>query len=382
MAAQTCLLVSGIFPPEVGGPARFVPDVAEGLVARGWRCGVVTLGHPMQSDARFDFEVTRVPRRPLPIRIAATVRAIATHAAVADVVLSNGLLIESAMASGLARKPLVVKVVGDDVWERATRRGWTGDDLEHFQARGDGARVRCARAARRHALEQASRIVAPSQYTASLVRRWLPSRPTIDVIPNAVREGNGRAVDLPPHVRALRKIAMVGRLVPLKRVGAVIEVLRSLPDAALIVIGDGPARAALEERSRHLGTESRTVFTGRVPAETIVPTLRGCDLLVVNSTTENCPHAILDAFAARLPIVATRVGGVPEMIRHGTSGLLVPLDDSCGLTSAIRLVLDDASLAARLRAGAAAAGARFSWPSMIDRIERVLREAAGHSSAC
>ena len=124
-------LPTGIFPPDIGGPASYVPRIARALVERGHAVEVITLSDAPHDDAPYPFVVQRIPRgmARLP-RMARTIARIAQAARRAEVVFANGLFIEAVLARGLVRRPLVMKVVGDWAWERATLNRQTADSLE------------------------------------------------------------------------------------------------------------------------------------------------------------------------------------------------------------------------------------------------------------
>jgi glycosyltransferase involved in cell wall biosynthesis len=144
------LIVTGIFPPDIGGPATYVPQIAEGLAQRGHAVTVVTLSDRFDhEDGVYPFRVIRLPRRAFkPWRMGRTVLVLLRLGRRADVLFVNGLALESALANFVLRKPLVMKVVGDLAWERATGRGWTADDFEAFQRRRYGLRIELLKALR------------------------------------------------------------------------------------------------------------------------------------------------------------------------------------------------------------------------------------------
>jgi glycosyltransferase involved in cell wall biosynthesis len=164
----------------------------------------------------------------------------------------------------------------------------------------------------------------------------------------------------------------VGRLIPHKGIDQIIETLPMLPGVELLVIGDGPERAALEARARALGCDARVIFGGGLPPAEVVAQLRKADAFVLNSRYEGLPHVVLEAFAAGLPVVATAVGGTPELVREGESGLLVSPGDVVRLRAAIQTVLEDRALRDRLREGSQAVLARHSQPAMIDATQALL----------
>jgi glycosyltransferase involved in cell wall biosynthesis len=172
----------------------------------------------------------------------------------------------------------------------------------------------------------------------------------------------------------MRKMLFVGRLIPLKRVDALLSIVATLPDVALVVVGEGDQRAALERMAADLGIENRVEFTGAIGEEAVWSVLAQSSLLVLNSTTENCPHVLLEAMAMGLPVVSARVGGVPEIVQTGVNGVLVDPHDSSELRAAIQKILGDDRLRAELGAAAKASMARFSWRSTADAVATVLRE--------
>lgn len=324
------------------------------------------------------FPVTRIVREQFLLkRTAALVQAIAARARTADVVLAAGVLTETVLANTLASKPLAAKIVGDEVWERATRRGWTTLGLDAFQhARGD-RRARIARALRAASLRRVDRVIAPSAYTARLVSGWTSTPPPTTVVYNAAPPVTaGDAADPLPQLGRPR-IVMAGRLIPLKRIDGVIRMLRDLPGVTLIVIGSGESERELRALAASEQAEARVHFTGNLTQAALIDILRHSDLLVLNSSTENCPHVLLEASAVGLPVIATSVGGVPELIEDGITGWLVDPGDAKGMTARIREALADPSWRGRASEAARASAVGFSWPQHADAIDRMLRELAG-----
>jgi len=137
----------------------------------------------------------------------------------------------------------------------------------------------------------------------------------------------------------------VGRLEPQKAPLSLLEAFRAvaeaLPDARLVIVGEGSLKRAVQERIVHLGLESRVELRGPVEASAV---LGEAHLLVLASIYEGSPHVVLEAMAAGLPVVATRVGGVPDLVRHGETGFLVPPGDVQALADRIVRILANPSL--------------------------------------
>lgn len=353
-----------------------MPRLAEALVSRDWDVRVVTLSDAVDQGMPGDprWSVKRVDRRqPFLWRTAALTAAIAREARSADVIFVAGMLTEAAAANLRARKPMVAKIVGDEVWDRASRRGWTSLSLDAFQTARGGLRVRGARAIREWALGQVSLVVAPSRYTADLVRGWRRRPPPLAVIYNAAPPiaADSEADPLPGVPRP--RVVMAGRLIALKRVDGMIRLLRELPGAALVLVGSGECEGELRALAAAEGVQDRVHFVGSVTQPRLLAILAAADLLVLNSTTENCPHVILEAMASGLPVVATRVGGVPELVEDGVTGWLVDADDPAAMRSRIASALADAHWRQRAALATRQAAHRFNWSNHADEIDRTLR---------
>jgi glycosyltransferase involved in cell wall biosynthesis len=334
------LIVTGIFPPDIGGPATYVPQIAEGLAQRGHAVTVVTLSDRLDhEDGGYPFRVIRLPRRAFrPWRMGRTVLVLLRLGRRADVLFVNGLALESVLANFVLRKPLVMKVVGDLAWERATGRGWTADDFETFQRRRYGLRIELLKALRSWWTRRADRVIVPSRYLARWVAGWGVPAEKIVVIYNAVEPVDG-VEPLPVPLRTPVKAVTVGRLVPWKQVNGLLEALTEVPELGLVVVGDGPERPRLERRARELGVSDRVYFAGQRSKKEALGLMAACDLFVLNSAYEGLPHVVLEAMALGLPVVATAAGGTPEVVRDGETGLLVPLNGE--LTGTLKRVVND-----------------------------------------
>ena len=138
-------------------------------------------------------------------------------------------------------------------------------------------------------------------------------------------------------------LGIIGRLAPIKNMDMALRVLALLQhkNIHLIVVGDGTERAILEQRANQLGIAEKTHFWGW---ETDVAKIySGIDMLLLTSKNEGTPVTIIEAMASRVPVVATRVGGVPDVIQHGESGFLCKLDDDKKMAEQITFLLESPS---------------------------------------
>jgi glycosyltransferase involved in cell wall biosynthesis len=223
----------------------------------------------------------------------------------------------------------------------AVSRGWTGET----------AKVRAYDALDRLHLRWMDRVVCVSEGQAAKVRRAGVPTGRLVVIPNAIDAGRfdrpdpaarGELLGLFPGPVA-RVIGAAGRLSPEKGFEVLVEaaaiVARSDPSAGFALFGEGILRDELARRVAAAGLEGRFLLAGfRADLDRLLPHL---DVLVQSSFTEGMPNVILEACAAGVPVVATTVGGTPEVIEDGWSGHLVPPGDPAALAGRILDVLGD-----------------------------------------
>lgn len=363
------LLLPGIWPPDVGGPATHGPDFARFLVARGHGVRVVTMadGPPTERPC----PVETVSRRyPFPVRYSLLALRGTAAGRRADVIYASATYAAAAAASAASRTPLVAKLVSDPAYERAYRYNLFRGTLEDFQD-APGAHLAALRRARTLALARARTIVVPSAYLAGLARRFVPDPARVLVVPNPAPDVAARGVAPEPNT-----FVYAGRLTHQKALGVAIEAVGRVPGARLVVIGDGPERTALERRAREVGLNGRISFRGAQPRDEVLAALGGAWAAVLSSDWENLPHAAVEALAVGTPVVATSVGGVPEVVRDGVNGLLVPPGSPEAFAAALGRLVDDAALRNRLAGAAAASVAELSRDRVYGELERLLREAA------
>jgi glycosyltransferase involved in cell wall biosynthesis len=363
------LIVSGIWPPDVGGPASHAPEVAAFLEERSHQPRVLVTADapPAPRSYPVDWVSRRTPPGVRHLRALAAVRRLARGA---DVVYSTGMFGRSGAGSLLARRPYVLKLTADPAFERARRRGLFSGSLAEFQATYD-ARTLPFRVARDAIVRRAAHIVCPSAYLAELTVGWGMPAERVTVLPNPAPDLAG----LPERDELRRRhgfgeptLVFGGRLTEQKALDLAIEAARET-GVRLVIVGDGPDRARLEA----LGGAT---FLGAQPRERVLELFRAADATILSSSWENFPHSIVESLAAGTPVIATNVGGVGEVVDDGENGLLVPAGDGDALAAAVRQFFDDPSLADRLRANAVPSVERYSRERVYGRLLEILSGAA------
>lgn len=283
-----------------------------------------------------------------------------------DLLLASWAYPDAVGTARLARRlglPYVVKVHGSDINVQA------GFRLRRGQIAG--------------ALRGARAVVAVSDALAGKVRDLGVDAGRVNLLYNGVdgarfRPGDQaearRQLDLPADVPLL---LYVGNLKDSKGCVDLLEafpaVLGHHPAARLVMVGEGASRATLLARGRQLGIEDRLVLVGARPHDQLPVWMRAADLLSLPSHNEGVPNVVLEAMACGLPVVASRVGGIPEVLPE-TAGILVPAHDRVRLGAAlIEALARDWS-----REAITDYASRFSWEDNVQRLDRIIRDAAGH----
>jgi glycosyltransferase involved in cell wall biosynthesis len=368
------LIVSGIWPPDVGGPASHAPEVASFLRSRGHDVEVVTTAGapPAEQPYPVRWVSRRLPKGVRHVRGAALIRARARRA---DVVYTTGMFGRSAAGALAARRPYVVKLTADPAFERSRRRGLVDGDVDEFQAGGGGPAAALLRRARNFELRRAAHVFCPSAYLRELVVSWGVDAERVSVLPNPAPS----LPELPP--RELLKeslgvngatVAFAGRLTAQKSLERALEAVAAADGVSFLVAGEGPDRAPLEARARELGIADRVRFLGAQPRDRVVELFRAADATILSSSWENFPHTVVEALAVGTPVLAMDTGGVAEVVRDGVNGLLVPPGDTAALADAVRRYFGDPELRQRLRERAAESVADYSPGRVFGRLEDVL----------
>jgi glycosyltransferase involved in cell wall biosynthesis len=372
------LIVSGIWPPDVGGPASHAPDVAAFLCERGHDVEVVTTANAAPAIAGYPVHwiARSLPKGAIHAR---TAYEIARRAAHADVVYTTGMFGRSSLGASIAGRPYVVKLTADPAFERARRRGIVGGNVDEFQGGSGGTASRVLRIARDAELKRAAHVFTPSSYLRELALSWGVPAERVSVLPNpapslpalAPRDELRRSFGLRGPT-----LAFAGRLTAQKSLRVALEAVASVDGVSLLIAGEGDERARLERDVAELGLDERVRFLGALPRARVVELFAAADASILSSMWENFPHTVVEALAVGTPVLATASGGVGEVVHDGENGLLVPLGDSQALGAALRRYFEEDGLRDRLRAAAAPSVAEYAPERIFAQLEEALQRVA------
>ncbi|MEK7109467.1 MAG: glycosyltransferase family 4 protein [Patescibacteria group bacterium] len=315
------VIATGLYPPESGGPATYTKLLEERLPL---------LNFPARDGQVVGFEVLVLPfrtvrRLPKGVRHVVYFFMCVGYAMVADVVYAQDTLsvgLPAVLAAKMAGKPFLVRVPGDYAWEQGRQRFGVTDELDAFQTKKYGGRVERMRRIQRFVVRRAAAVIVPSEYMKRVVAGW-------GVKPVLIYNG----IDLPVQFELPAErpqgflIVSFGRDVPWKGFDGLRRVAKREPGWVLQIFSELP-------RVQAMGW------------------LRSADAFVINSTYEGLSHQLLEAMALGTPVVATAVGGNPELITDGETGLLIPPGDDGALYQALKNIEQNKEAALK-RAGAA-----------------------------
>jgi phosphatidylinositol alpha-mannosyltransferase len=219
--------------------------------------------------------------------------------------------------------------------------------------------------------------IAVSEAAASFLRRVLPEA-VLEIVPNGVDVGAFAGAEPRSDLPAGRRILWVNRLDAQKgfpvALAAFAKVLAEIPDAVLVVVGEGKDREALALLTEH--ARARVDMRGAVPNDQVPSYLAGCEVFVSPAVgQESFGIALVEAMAVGRPVVATDIPGYREVLSNGVEGLAVPPRDPEALAAALVRVLAEPELAKRLGEAGRERARTFDWPIVVDRVEELYTRA-------
>lgn len=380
------LIVTPIFPPEVGGPATYTLEVSRRLRERGCQIRVVTFADikPGVEDieiipVRLNYKIFGTISRQVRLFFTTLFASKGMELLYAQDPMVVGLC--SLIVGKMVRKPIILRVGGDAIWESDFASGRTNKNLEDFLQSSDmGTVSKIQFSLRRFVFGQIDKIIVPSYFLKEILVKYYKVNPVkIRVIHNAVDlRDYQRVANESPHPFG-KHIITIGRLIRLKRIDRIIEAVSELADIfprlCLSVVGEGPERGKLEKLSKELKINNQVKFHGGVSHGETVKLLQEADLFILNSVSEGLPHTAIEAMACGTPVITANARGTNEVVNDGKTGLLVYLDSVEELKDKIIQLLEDESLRKKLAGNAyRSVMGKFTWERNLGILEEELKK--------
>lgn len=376
------LLISHSYPPVLGGSEVEAQRVAAALIARGHRVTVLCSGAAEMPKLRTWTDPFGVPVRIFGFRGSRKWRDRVFAGAVTWTLLKQrhnyhlayflmpGLhLATGLLAARMLHKPVVMKVSGSNIIT-IMQQSWLGR-LELKWLRRWAHRIMVLNSG-----------IAEEAVSAGFRKEqlfWMPNPVDVERFSPAgqAQRNDLRAV---AGIKDQTVIIYVGRLAPEKNLPCLLDAFQHLTargrDALLVLVGDGPERDALLERSVALGISASVRFTGRVAAEEVIAWLRRSDIFALVSEFEGFPCSLIEAMAAGLPSVVSDIPGNTQLITSGVQGLTVPQGNPMATAEALFELLVDPCLRQRMgNASRQHVVDRYSVDHVVVQYEKLISEA-------
>lgn len=365
------LVATGLYPPSIGGPATYSKLLFNELPDRGIEVVIAT----------FD-SVRKLPKiiRHIAFFVLVLWKSKGCSIIYAQDPVSVGL--PSILASFIVRKKFVLKVVGDYAWEQGVQRFCVKENLDQFAESWCNYRLglRILRKIESWVACKSDLVIVPSRYLKGVVSKWGVSADKIKIIYNSVDKVDRRDKKKLRQKYGVHGKIMVsaGRLVPWKGFSLLISImpkmLYKIPELRLFIIGNGPQKKSFQEDISRMSLEENVNLFGPLPKEELLDYLAMADVFVLNTSYEGFSHQILEALSLGTPVITTDVGGNPEIIKDGESGILLRYNNEKDLIRAIEKVLLDESLTNSFREKGKEVSSNFSKEKMLTNLVKTLKK--------
>ncbi len=344
------LIATGIYPPDIGGPATYTKELEKELPKRNIEIEVVSYSDEdsFGGDPEYLFRVNR--NAPIWKRYFCYAKKVWQRRKEFDIIyvqdpVSSGVPVW--LASKIIRKPYILKVVGDYAWEQGKQRFGVKENPDDFQKKRYAFSVELMRFLQKRVAKNAKKIFVPSNYLKMIVSHWVKNTEKIQVIYNtldiAPLEKNKEELRKEHGLKGFTMLS-VARLVPWKGFLSLMDVVSTLKakglDLNLYIIGEGPERIKMETKIKNLTLEKNIFLLGRKSHKEVLEYLGASDLFVLNTEYEGLSHLLLEATMMHCPILTTRVGGNPEAVKEGVNGILVSYNDKEALGEKIEMIMN------------------------------------------
>lgn len=346
---KNILIASGIFPPEIGGPASYGKVLAEKLSEEQFNVTLVTYSAKRKDkgDKKLPFRVVRIWKS-TPRFLRHLIYFFKTYrlAKKADKVFALNAVsagYPAFIAARMRKKKFFVRIAGDYAWEIAIGKHKTFLLIDDFQKAPKKGWIKRLSNMQTKICKNSDGVIVPSKYLAKLVHGWGVPNDKIHVVYNGIdfppskltKEEARKQIGIPGSI-----IVSVGRLVPWKGFRMLVKMMPKLLNISqffrLVIIGSGPDQKILETMIKNLGLDRKVFLVGKKTKEEIAVFFAASDMLVLNTGYEGFSHQILEAMSAGVPVITTNVGGNRDIIAQGHNGFMVKYNDEFNLTEAIK----------------------------------------------
>lgn len=346
---QKLLIASGIYPPDIGGPATYSQIIAREFSKKGIDVSVICYSDKKHEDNE-KFKIVRILRKSKLSRYLSYFWNLLKLARNCDVIYAQGPLaagLPAMWVSKILRKKFMIKIVGDYAWEQGVNQFEVKDLIEEFQNKKYSSKIERIRKIQKRVCKNADKIIVPSEFLKKIVREWGINKNKIEVIYNAfIGVENVRPKELNGDV-----IISAGRPEPWKGYDTLNEIM---PD----LLKENP--------------EFKLIIATKLPHNELMAYFKASTVFVLNSGYEGFSHILLEAMACGLPVITTDVCGNPEIIQDEYNGLLVEYNNKEQIKNAILRLWKDENLRRKFIENGKKTLEKFKLEKMINKTIDIL----------
>lgn len=379
------LFACEIFPPDIGGPATYVEKIAPQIIKDNHQVVVVTYSDKdfLENDKNLNYKVFRIRRKKnLIFRYFLYFFILYKLSKKADLIFAQGPIpsgLPSILVKLLSGKKVVIKVVGDFIWERSRNVYGLAANVDDFQKQKHSLKIKCLRWLQKTILNRADQVIVPSLYLKKIVTGWGVREQKIKVVYNAVEQINCSLskAEAKQKINCQGDIILsAGRLVPWKGFDFLIKtfpkILEINPNFKLVINGDGPELNKLKNLITELKLEGKVILTGQIEHRDMPIYYRAADIFILNTGYEGLSHILVETLMIEMLVIASDLGGNPEVIENNYNGLLIKYNDQTEIITAIRKLWQDKELQNKFRLNSKASLNKFQFENMYHQTLAVL----------
>lgn len=383
MSKKNILIITPIYPPDIGGPASYVSNLIEKL-PRGVNSKVITFAKKESIIKIQESRIIKISLNPNPVsRQFKLFKAILKQLSWADICYAQGTLtvgLATLFSCKLKNKPYIIKYVGDEVWEEyQTCGGKLG--LEEFLKTVISSSLhqrinileylinKIKYSLSKIILKNAREVITPGKYLQEVLRIYYQINSLN--IPNAIEISEIQNT----KYKKQNTIVCIGRLVPWKNIDLVVEAFKIINKRNerknpyhLMIIGDGPEMPDLKSKVNQLELNSSVTFTGKLSKAETQQHMIEAEFIVLYSSYEGLSHALLEAMISKTKIVASNIKANSDLLEDGKLGKLVELNDPEKLAQEI-IVSYPSSI---VRKAYKQVTSKYSWENHINQLLKFL----------
>ncbi|MFH1255411.1 MAG: glycosyltransferase [bacterium] len=376
------LIATGIYPPDIGGPATILKDLSDSLSELDFEIQIITY-----ADKAEPGKIRGISRNKNKIfRYFDYFFHLFILSLNADILYVTDIYSVGYFAyliKKITGKKYIVRFAGDSAWESAVSSGATSDYIVDFQEKKYNSKIEKLKIRRKKIMINADCVIAVSDFMSGIAKAIGVKSGNIRIIYNSINVSDSQInkikTDEIKQQYANSKIIMTAcRLTPWKGVDGIIKILPKIKEKfgriKFLVLGEGEELPKLKLLAEKLNVCGDVEFLGKIEHGGIINYYKAADLFILNTNYEGLSHTLLEVMKAEVPIITTDAGGNPEVIENGKEGILVKYNDLGGLGAAVFKILSDKNFAAAITDNAKIKLLNFSWKKTVGQTAEAIKE--------